>query len=185
MNKIYDIDYQTTVEADHPSWVRPFSGGKLKAFFVPSISFGREIIELVQRMDIDFETVTIDKNWDLNKWGIADYYHIRGGIWDFRVAYKNLETALTSDEWFDVLVIPGINGWGYFGEKTLQAIERRVEQGAGLVMIKPFKGEGTGSVETLDRLSPLSPLFNEGFAASNFGGEGFPKVAFDKMIKDK
>lgn len=181
----YDIEYSTSVETPHPDWVRPFVNGPLKAFFMPGILFGREFIELAQRMDIEFDTVTVEKNWDLNKWGLGEYYHIRGGIGDFRIAYQNLEDAMTSDQWYDVLVLPSLNGWGYFGRKTLDAITERVEKGAGLVMVKPFKGEGTGCVEQLDRLSPLEALFNEGFAASKFGGEGFPKVAFEKLTRDK
>lgn len=131
MVKKYDIEYSSGIEQPRPTWAKPFFNGPLKAFFMPGILFGREFIELAQRMDIEFETVAVEKNWDLNKWGIGEHYHIRGGIGDFHVAYMNLEAAMTSDEWYDVLVLPSVNGWGFFGRKALEAIEARVEKGAG------------------------------------------------------
>ncbi|MFW5985818.1 MAG: hypothetical protein ACOCQH_00510, partial [Halanaerobiales bacterium] len=164
MLKKYDIEYSTMIKRDNlRKWAVPFVNGKLKSLFVPSVKFGREIVELIQRMDIDPETVTIDRDWDLNKWGLGDYYHKRGDIWDFELMYKNLERILTSDQEFDVMVIPGINGWGYFTSATLKAIKNRVYNGAGLVLLHPFSGEGKGDCKILRELSPLEEQHQEGF----------------------
>jgi hypothetical protein len=180
MEKLYDINYSTEVVTEHPVWAKPYINGRIKAFFVPSMHYGREIIELVQRMDLDYETITIDRAWDSNKWGFGDFYDKRGGIWDFEVMYKNLENALASDEHFEVMVIPGVNGWGYFTEKTRQAIMKRVEEGAGLILIHPFTGEGLEKTGVLETLSPLLPLYEEGF---NEGG--YPEIKLDKLKTDR
>jgi hypothetical protein len=177
MNKTYDITYSTEVKNKDMTWAKPFCNGTIKAFFVPSVRYGREIVELIQRMDLEYETVTIDRCWDLNRWGFGDFYDKRGGIWDFDIMYQNLENVLTSSEEFDVLVIPGINGWGHFTEKTRKAILRRVEQGSGLVLIHPFTGDGQNA-EELDQLSPLLSLYEEGF---NDGG--YPDIKLEQLGK--
>lgn len=180
MKKIYDIDYSTEVEMPHPTWVKRYINGPIRALFVPSVSFGRDIVELIQRMDIEFETVTIDRNWDLNKWGLGDFYDKRGGIWDFDIMYQNLENALTSPQEFDVMVLPGLNGWGFFTKKTREAILQRVENGTGLVLIQPFNGKGFDKVEVLEKLSPLQNLYEEGF-----NERGYPEIELDVLKRDK
>lgn len=177
--KRYDIEYSTEIVQDHTTWAKPFSNGSMNVLFVPSVKYGREIVECIQRMDIEYETVTIDRAWDLNKWGLGDYYHKRGGIWDFEVMYQNLENVLTSDQVFDCMVIPGLNGWSSFTEKTRQAILRRVEAGAGLVLIRPLHGEGQPRSAELDRLSPLHALSEEGLSP-----KGYPKISYDVLEND-
>ena len=126
--KTYDIAYSTEVKRPAvPDRLLSFAGRKPKTLFVPGVRTGREIVELAQRTGIAFETVTYDRAWDLNKWGIGDFYDVRAAIWDFRIILENLERTLASDDWFDALVIPGVNGWSHFTPKTREAIERRVE----------------------------------------------------------
>lgn len=180
VKKKFDIKYSTKAQMEHPIWAKPYVKGKLKTFFVPSVRYGREIVEFIQRMDIDYETVTIDRSWDLNKWGFGDFYDKRGAIWDFDIMYQNLENVLCSDEEFDVLVLPGINGWGYFTEKTLEAIKNRVKKGEGLILVHPYKGKGCESVEVLDKLSPLRSLYEEGF-----NERGYPDMDLSQLKTDK
>ncbi|MDR6551721.1 beta-galactosidase trimerization domain-containing protein [Paenibacillus qinlingensis] len=174
--KKYDITYSTEIETDHPVWAKPYAKGTLRVLLLPSVLHGREMIELVQRIDVDFETVTVDKMWDLNKWGLGDYYDIRGAQWDFSVMYDNLEKVMDSDLHFDTLVIPGLNGWGYFTARTRAAILRRVEQGAGLVLIKPYHGDGLEKSEELELLSPIRSLVEEGL-----NHKGYPKIAHEQL----
>lgn len=185
IKKTYDVTFSTEIEAEHPMWAKPFINGPIKAFFVPSVKYGREIVELVQRTDIDFDNVTIDRAWDLNKWGFGDFYDVRAAIWDFHIMLENLEKVVTSDEKFDVMVIPSVNGWGYYSENTRKAILQRVENGAGLVLMQPFNGEGMGKVKELEKLSPLKCLYEEGFGTDKNAGEGFHKIAFDKLSSEK
>ncbi|WP_127579419.1 beta-galactosidase trimerization domain-containing protein [Paenibacillus koleovorans] len=182
--KRFDIRYSTAIATEYPEKLRSFVNGKLKVFFVPSVRYGREIVEFIQRTDIDYETVTYDKAWDLNKWGIGDFYDVRAAIDDFRAIHQNLEDVLTSDEHFDVLVIPGVNGWAHFPAAARQAILRRVEAGAGLVLIRPFHGQGMEPSEELNRLSPLRNLVEEGLGDDPNAGGGFPQTAYDRHIQE-
>ncbi|QHW34779.1 hypothetical protein GZH47_30935 [Paenibacillus rhizovicinus] len=181
MEKQYDIAYDTGFGSSSPSRLMPAAGERLKLFFVPSVKHGREIVEFIRRTGVDFETVTFDRAWDLNKWGIGDYYDIRASVDDQHVMVENLERALTSEAHYDVLVIPAVNGWAHFTPATRQAVLRRVEAGAGLVLIRPFNGEDKPKSPELEALSPLVNLFEEGFAVDNNAGEGYPKVRFDLL----
>ena len=163
-----DLDLSTEVAQKHLTWALPFAGGTIKAFFVPDAHAGREIVELILRMDISHESVTIDRNWMFACWGFGAFYEDnRAHLYDYRMMYENLENALCSDEYFDVLVLPEIKGWGEWTEKTRQAVLRRVEQGAGLVLAKPYHGmthDGAAlPAPELESLSPLIPLYNEGY----------------------
>jgi len=180
MEKKYDIDYSMAVETPHQKWAQPFAGGKCKTFFVPNIGFGREVIELAQRFDIEYETVTIDRNWDTNKWGLGDFYDLRGAIWDFDVMFENLQNALCSDEWYDLLVIPGINGWGFFPDAVKQAILSRVEKGAGLIINRPVHGIDLPKDDVLTSLSPLVPQFEEPFTP-----DGYAKIQYNLLKNEQ
>ena len=180
MQKKYDIDYSMAVETPHQKWAQPYAGGKMKTFFVPNITFGREVIELAQRFDVEYETVTIDRNWDTNKWGLGDFYDLRGAIWDFDVMFENLQNALCSDEWYDLLVIPGINGWGFFPDAVKQAILSRVEKGAGLIINRPVHGIDLEKDSTLAALSPLVPQFEEPFTP-----DGYARVQYSLLKNEQ
>jgi len=159
----YDFPISLDVPILGESIMKPLHGKKPHVLFVNSIRFGREVAELLGRFDFTWDSVTYDRSWDVNKWGFGDFYEARGGIWDFRVIHQNLEEALTADVHYDVLVIPGINGWGEFSEPTRRAILKRVENGAGLVSVHPFDGEKHPQSEAIAKLSPLQPLCQEGF----------------------
>ncbi|SEN87756.1 beta-galactosidase [Paenibacillus sp. OV219] len=183
----YDIRYDISSGEACPDRLQPFAGGgsKLKLFFVPSVKYGRESVEFIRRTGVQYETVTIDRAWDLNKWGFGDFYDIRASVDDQHIMYDNLEKAMTSEEHYDVLVIPGVNGWAHFTAATRAAIVRRVENGAGLVLIRPFHGQDKPKSPELEALSPLVNQFEEGFAVDNNAGEGYPKVRFDLLRSDK
>lgn len=181
VEKTYDITYETNFGGDYPDRLQSYPGEKLKLFFVPSVKHGREIVEFIRRTGVAYETVTIDRAWDLNKWGIGDYYDIRASVDDQHIMFDNLEKVLTSEEHFDVLVIPAVNGWSHFTAASREAILRRVDAGAGLVLMRPFHGEDKPRSKELEELSPLVNLFEEGFAVDNNAGEGYPKVRFDLL----
>src|SRR5437867_1838359 len=99
----------------------------------------------MQQLSLAPTTVTIDRNWDVNCWGIGDFYDndhvLRGDKDDFRPVYGFVEEELLSAKQFEVLVIPGLNGWSRYTRKTRDAILRRVREGAGLVLLHPFVGD--------------------------------------------
>jgi hypothetical protein len=138
-----DITYSREVVTPHVAWATKLPGGPIKGFFIPSIQYGRDMVELMQRLDLNPTTVSIDREWDINCWGIGDYYshEERGDRDDFRVVYGYVEQDLTGPQHFDVMVIPGINGWSRMTRASRDAILRRVSEGAGLVLIHPFVGD--------------------------------------------
>ena len=162
----YDIVYSTEVETPHVAWATQLPGGPLKGFFIPSVSEGRDMAELMQRMALEATTVTIDRQWDVNCWGIGDYYghEYRGDRDDFQTVYRYVEQELTSDKPFEVLLIPGLNGWSRLTRASRDAILRRVRDGAGLVLLHPFVGDVKGhpfkgdEAEGDERVWELSPL---------------------------
>ncbi|MCJ7752651.1 MAG: beta-galactosidase trimerization domain-containing protein, partial [Armatimonadetes bacterium] len=132
----------------------------------PSVQYGRDLVELMQRLELEPTTVSIDREWDINCWGIGDYYshEERGDRDDFKVVYGYVERDLTGPAHFEVIVIPGLNGWSRMTRASRDAILRRVQEGAGLVLIHPFVGDVEnhpfeGDEEEGDtRLWDISPL---------------------------
>jgi hypothetical protein len=141
-----DIPYSTEVVTPHVKWATQLPGGPIKGFFIPPINHGRDMVELMQRLSLEPTTVSIDRNWDINCWGIGDYYghETRGDRDDFQVVYGYVEKELTGNSKFDVLLIPGLNGWSRMTRASRDAILRRVKEGAGIVLIHPFVGDVKG-----------------------------------------
>ena len=90
-----DITYSTEVKTPHVKWARKLPGGPIKGFFIPSVQYGRDMVELMQRLDLDPTTVSIDRKWDINCWGIGDYYghEARGDRDDFQIVYSYAERS--------------------------------------------------------------------------------------------
>ncbi|MGD0112682.1 MAG: beta-galactosidase trimerization domain-containing protein, partial [Armatimonadota bacterium] len=177
-----DITYSTAVATPHVAWASKLAGGPIRGFFIPSVEFGRDLVELMQRLDLQPTTVSIDRSWDTNCWGIGDYYdHVnRGDRDDFRIVYGYVEKDLTGTTPFDVMVIPGLNGWSRLTRPTRDAILRRVNEGAGLVLIHPFIGDVehhpfAGDEKVGDtRLWEVSPLVD--CPNDTIGEDGYPEL---------
>ena len=204
--KKYDINFTTDVITPHSKWAKPLAGGPVSALFIPNLGGGRDVIELAQRFDIDFETVLIDRSWDANKWGLGDFYDLRAAIWDDSIVMQNLENAVCSDLHFDVMFIPGINGWRRFSDKAKDAILKRVKDGAGLVINQPSHGAEMPKVEGslpailpkdreeggyrppshndkwLAELCPLIPLHEERYRPDGYGEIDYDVLKHDDWI---
>ena len=61
---------------------------------------------------------------------------------DLRLIYSYLEEELTSNKKFDVILLPVNHGWERFTPAARAAIERRVREGCGLVLVRPDRGAG-------------------------------------------
>ena len=162
----YDIPYSMEVETPHVPWARVLPGGPIRGFFIPSVSRGRDMVELMQRLALEPTTVTIDRSWDVNCWGIGDWYghEYRGDRDDFAAVMSYAEEDLTGDAPYEVMLIPGLNGWSRLTRPARDAILRRVEEGAGVVLLHPFVGDVEGHPFEGDeptgdtRIWELSPL---------------------------
>lgn len=186
-----DITYSTEVATPHVPWATRLPGGPVKGFFIPSIQYGRDMVELMQRVELAPTTVSIDRNWDINCWGIGDYYdHVnRGDRDDFQIVYSYVEKDLTGPAPFEVLVIPGLNGWSRMTRPARDAVLRRVREGAGLVLLHPFLGDVKGhpfkgdEPEPDARLWELSPLV--GVPDDTLNERGYPEVNQDAVTKGR
>ncbi len=186
-----DIPYSTEVATPHVPWASVLPGGPIKGFFIPSVSRGRDMVELMQRLSLAPTTVSIDREWDINCWGIGDYYghEERGDRDDFRVVFGYVEQDLTSAAPFEVMVIPGLNGWTRMTRASRDAILKRVSEGAGLVLIHPFVGDVAGHPFLGDekvgdtRLWDLSPLV--GVPDDTVTERGYPALRQDAIVSGR
>ncbi|HZB46739.1 MAG TPA: hypothetical protein VE360_15895, partial [Pyrinomonadaceae bacterium] len=186
-----DITYSTEVATPHVPWATKLQGGPVKGFFIPSIQYGRDMVELMQRVQLAPTTVSIDRSWDINCWGIGDFYdHVhRGDRDDFRIVYGYVEKDLTGPAPFEVMVIPGLNGWSRMTRPARDAVLRRVRDGAGLVLLHPFLGDVKGhpfkgdEAEPDARLWELSPLV--GVPDDTVNERGYPEINQDAVTKGR
>jgi hypothetical protein len=186
-----DITYSTDVLTPHIEWATKLPKGPIKSFFIPSVQYGRDMVELMQRLQLEPTTVSIDSSWDISCWGIGDYYghEYRGDRDDFQIVYGYVEKDLTGPAHFEVMVIPGLNGWSRMTRATRDAILRRVQQGAGLVLLHPFVGDVKGHPfkgdESLgdERIWDISPLI--GVANNTVNERGYPEINQSAVTKGK
>ena len=186
-----DITYSKEVVTPHVAWATKLPQGPLKGFFIPSIQYGRDMVELMQRIDLHPTTDSIDSNWDITCWGIGDYYghEYRGDRDDFQTVYGYVEKDLTGNAQYEVMLIPGINGWSRMTRATRDAILRRVQDGAGLVLLHPFVGDVKGhpfkgdEPEGDQRIWDISPLV--GVPDDTVNERGYPEVNRDAVTKGK
>ena len=186
-----DITYSKEVVTPHVPWATKLPGGPIKGFFIPSIQYGRDMVELMQRIELDPTTDSIDSNWDINCWGIGDFYghEFRGDRDDFQTVHSYVEKDLAGNAQYEVMLIPGMNGWSRMTRATRDAILRRVQNGAGLVLLHPFVGDVKGHPFKGDepsgdeRIWEISPLV--GVPDNTVNERGYPEVNSDAVTKGK
>jgi hypothetical protein len=145
--KRFEAPYTLEVETPHVKWARPLAGGPIRLLAVPSVTEGRTVVELAQRLSLELTTVSIDAAWDVNKWTMCfgRHYGARAERGDLSLVYSYLEEELTSAKPFDAILLPLNHGWKQLTEASRAALEKRVKAGCGLVLLRPFS-------------CPLSPL---------------------------
>lgn len=136
--KRIDAPFTVAVETPHVSWGKPWAGAPVHALVVPSVSEGRTLVELAERFPLTYDTVMIDSAWDVNTWtvGTDKNYEAR----NYKLLYRYLAEDLTSKTHYDVIVLPSLFGWNRLPQVIRDAILRRVQEGAGLVLIHPTTG---------------------------------------------
>jgi hypothetical protein len=147
--KRLEAPYTLDIETPHVKWAKPLPGGPIRLFAVPTVTEGRTLVEVAQRLSLDLTTVTIDPEWDNNKWTmcLGKDYGARAERGDLKLVYSYLEEDLVSTKPFDAILLPLNHGWNRLTPKSREALSRRVRDGCGLVLVRPFAGE----------LSPLAP----------------------------
>lgn len=138
----WDINYSMEVETPHVRWARPLAGGPVKVFAIADVADGRGVVELAQRLELDFKATTIGASPGINKWGFGDFYEQRSGGGEFWQHAYSLAHAYLADDLiygprYDVILWPGIRPWNSYPAEVRDALRRRVEEGTGLVLFDP------------------------------------------------
>ncbi len=141
----FEAPYTLEIETPHVKWARPLAGGPIRLLAVPSVSEGRTLVELAQRLSLELTTVSIDPAWDVNKWTMAfgPNYGARAERGDLRLIYSYLEQELVGQKHFDAILLPLHHGWDRLTPASREALARRVRQGCGLVLIRPLESDLT------------------------------------------
>ena len=159
-----DMLYSLEVPMPHTAWAKPYYRGPIKAWILSPIVPNGDTVSLLNRFDMDYDIVSCDMSWEMNEWGIGDVYGKRSNKESFgrkqELGYATED--LTSDKHYDVMIIPTVIGWNTYPEKMREAIVKRVQEGAGLVLIAPQDAKQeehnpNGPDEILiPKLSPIS-----------------------------
>ena len=149
-----DVLHSMQVVTPHVKWADPYSRGPIRAWLMPNVVGGRDVVELAQRLSMVYDTLTLDSG-GYNAWGFGDFYGKRGGPHGspYTVDYQYLLEDLTSDQGYDVLVLPGSHPWHELPQEARAAIAQRVAKGEGLLLVGP-----RCDPEKLGELAELSPL---------------------------
>lgn len=136
-----DLQPTLAVVTPHFEFARGLKGGPITAFVMSGITGGREVPELMQRLDLKVSLQTWDRNWDINTWGMGDFYGKRGHAFDRVLMQKYFTSSMQGPEKFETIVLPTPIGWDQFPKGAREALLKRVkENGEGLVLVMPFPG---------------------------------------------
>jgi len=118
----------TDYETPHVTWAKPYAGGPLRALFiVPRRQAARDVVELRQRMDLDFEAVV---TFNSHAVGADNRYDARVEGTSSKEKAEELRAKLKRD--YDVIVIANFDFDGLPTEFQYEIL-RKVVDGAGLV----------------------------------------------------
>ena len=133
-------ELSTEVETPHFPWAKPYYKGPVRALVLCDDRYSREVIELWQRLEMDFEYVkfmsTLDKEW---------LWHGDRSILTLEAAQARLAEKLKSD--YDVIVLGALKWDHHFTPELRQTIAEKVRAGTGLVYIEP---DGTQADDELE-----------------------------------
>jgi hypothetical protein len=136
------MDYETP----HVKWARPYHRGKIKALVLIDGRYQREVIELAQRIDLDFDSTFLYRT-EVGE-SLSDYYG-KTTVDDLELGLARL---LSENPDWQVLVMAG-HMFRYFNEDQRRHVEQKIKDGAGLVVVQP---------DMTDPMPSLSPLLRRG-----------------------
>lgn len=127
----------TKVESPHFPLGKPLAGGPLKAMVVYEIEEGRDLAELMQRIDLQVSPISWSREAGMHKWvGIAY------GQRTYDLSRRYLAATTQGPEPFETMIVHASTGWIPLGRSATDPILDRVRnRGEGLVLVFPFPGE--------------------------------------------
>ncbi|RLD33993.1 MAG: hypothetical protein DRI73_04580, partial [Bacteroidetes bacterium] len=156
----WDAEYTTDIKTSHYPWGSELVAGSIRSYSISPVFDGRGIIELAQRLDLDFKVTTIGRRSGADKWGLGDFYHSRSrgvssdGAW-YSLANDYIAADLLFSPEYDVIIWPGMHKWEAYPEVVRNAIMERVKNGTGLVLLFPISDN-----EKVDGLWDISPIMS-------------------------
>jgi hypothetical protein len=138
------IPFSTEATTPHFKWAKPYAGKRTRALVLTDVRFP---VELAQRLDLDVDSVNTL---------FANYLHMEeypGGKWGQDNMKEWITLKIEKDPW-DVLVISR-RCYGFLDKSVISLIKKRIEDGAGLVLIDAAAPK---------QLADLSPLCDPGEA---------------------
>ncbi|HOL66149.1 MAG TPA: beta-galactosidase [bacterium] len=124
----------TSYVTPHLVWGKPLSTGKIKCLFIVGRQGAREVVELWQRMDLDYEAVTVFHSGLL---AMEDMYE---GQVEGTTAYEKKKELLTKlEKDYDVFILGNVR-FDILPSEVKYRILEKVKNGAGLVF---FYNHGT------------------------------------------
>ena len=152
----FDFLLKRDVETPHFKWANPMHGGPLEVYALNGVIDGRAIIELAQRLEINYTVTTMGISAGMNFYGFGEFYQQRRG--GNQLIYTYIADDLLNGPDFDVILWPALQYWETYPQEIRDEIRRQVEvEGKGLVLFYPFTHAQDGS-----GLWEISPLTNIG-----------------------
>lgn len=153
----------------HTAWGKPYAGGRTKALFICPRGDAREVIEVAERLDLDYKVILTLSSEELG-WTAKSgpYASADGASYDEMVR----EAALKLQGSYDV-IITGQVKWDLFPRELLYSIMEKVHNGTGLVV----GHSGYGRNKLVDR------LFAKPEVAADYVTLGVPLAALPVLDK--
>jgi hypothetical protein len=144
----YLSDVSTKLETPHTDWAQPYVGGKLRVLFImPQILAPREIVELWQRMPLDFQAVLTEH---AGSFAATDMYAAQ--VEGTSPSEKAAELRRKLQQPYDAIVLGNVQ-LDILPLEFQYELLRRVSQGTGLLMAydRPYKHPLTSKPFDTDR----------------------------------
>lgn len=121
------------VVTPHVEWFKPYSGGKPKVLFIQHFRHVRTIVELAQRLSIDYDVPTIMEKGYCFSGIVPPVSEETGENIDSKPYYEALEQIICGDKRYDVIVYGCSVPWKELTMKTKAALVERLKNGTALI----------------------------------------------------
>ena len=126
----FTLELSSQFVTPHINYARPFVNGKTRALILVDLFHMREIIELAQRMDLDYRTVRFSLSPNMSNWGMCDRFG------SFTVEDSNLSLSAELKKPLDLIVVSDAL-WSQISADNQKAIAEKLRSGIGIVTLSP------------------------------------------------
>ena len=119
------------VVTPHICWAKPLVGGPLQVLFITNHKSTREVIELAQRLDVDFEVFTTESR---EVFAVKPPEYLEVGNTKPEDYERRLREKLAREKKYDVILMASIN-WDILPRWSRADILSRIKKGTGFVSL--------------------------------------------------